>query len=247
LQFTRLYTGHINPGEANDLTINIDANVSVASFALYDSSHSLTVQVTGASGKILTLDPVANGLIQVNDPASLVYLGYGFNNPKPGAWLVKLMPTDQTPAAGADYALTAVFQGGATLTAQASAMTPPLNQSVQLTAILDLGGQSLAINQAQVIIRSAGGSLQTIDMGQAPDSKGVQATWKPTQPGLYGIEISVNGLAPDGFTIERTAFLTVEVQPRAQRTAIGVLAVVGAVALVILGFVGLIKLMRRKK
>ena len=246
LQFTRLYTGHINPGETNDLTINIDANVSVASFALYDSSHSLAVQVTGASGKVLTLDPVTNGLIQVKDPASLVYLGYGFNNPKPGAWLVKLMPTDTTPAAGADYALTAVFQGGAALAAQASTMTPSLNEPMQLTARLELGGQILAINQAQAIIRSADGTAQIINMEQASDSNGVQTTWQPAQPGLYGIEININGSAPDGYTIERTAFLTVEVQPDSQRTVIGVLIVVGALALVTLVIVGLMKVLRRK-
>ena len=247
MQFTHMYSGHINPGESNELTINIETNISVASFALYDSSHSLTVQVTGASGKIITLDPVTHGLIQVNDPASLVYLGYGFNNPKPGAWLVKLMPTNTTPAAGADYALTAVFQGGATLTARTSAMTPALNEQVELIADLDLGGQALAISQAQAIIRSAESAPQTIEMGQAPDSRGVHATWKPTQAGLYGIEISVNGLAPDGFVIERTAFLTVEAQPRPQQTIIGVLIVMGVLALVVLVIVGLIKILRRRK
>ena len=247
LQFTRLYTGHINPGKVNDLTIHIDANVSVASFALYDSSHSLTVQVTGASGKVLTLDAIKNGLIQVNDPTSLVYLGYGFNNPKPGAWVVKLMPTENTPASGADYALTAVFQGGATLTAKVSTMTPPLKEPVQFTANLELGGQNLAIKQAQAIIRSAGSSQQTIDMGQAADSNGVQATWKTNQPGLYSIEISLNGLAPDGFSIERTAFLTVEVQPRSQQSIFGVLAVMGAMALVVLVIVVLITRIRRRK
>ncbi len=247
LQFTRMYTGHINPGETKDLTINIEANIVVASFALYDSSHSLTVQVTGASGKVLALDPVTNGLIQVNDPASLVYLGYGFNNPKAGAWLVKLMPTATTPIAGADYALTAVFQGGAVLTAQTSSMTPQLDEPVQLSANLELGGQTLTINQASAVIRSADSMLQTISMGQLPDSTGVQATWKPTRSGLYGVEISVNGLAPDGFVIERTAFLTVEVQPRPQRTIIGVLIVMGVLVLVVLVIVGLIKLLRRRK
>jgi len=247
LQFTHMYTGHVNPGEATDLTIHIDANVSVASFALYDHSHSLSVQVTGASGKVITLDPVTNGLIQVNDPTSLVYLGYGFNNPKPGAWLVKLIPTDETPTAGADYALTAVFQGGAVLMAQTSAMTPPLNDPVLLTAHLELNGQTLAISQAKAIVRFSDGSLQTIALGQVSDTNDAQATWNPTQSGLYGIEINASGLAPDGFTIDRTAFLTVEVQPRPLRTTMGVLILVGVLALVLLVLVGLIITLRRRK
>ena len=247
MQFTHMYTGHVIPGEAVDLTVHIDANVSVASFALYDSSHSLAVQVTGASGKILTLDPVTNGLIQVNDPTSLVYLGYGFNNPKPGSWLVKLMATGETPNTGADYALTAVFQGGAVLTAKTDAMTPRFNETVLLTANLELDGHMLAINQSQAIIRFSDGTLQTIALAQAPDAKGVQATWVPTQSGLYGIEISASGQAPDGFTIERTAFLTVEVQPRPQRAIIGILVLVGGLALVLLLILRLVTRLRRSK
>jgi len=247
LQFTRVYTGHINPGEVNDLSINIDPNVAVASFALYDSSHSLDIQVTGASGKVLTLDPVANGLIQVDDPESLVYLGYGFNNPKPGVWKVKLMPAEKTPATGADYAITAVFQGGATLSTQASVLTPRLNQPVQLNASLELNGQQLVIDQAQALIRSSDNTLQTVDMEQIADSNDVQVKWIPSQPGLYGIEIRVNAKAPDGFPIERTAFLNIEAQPHTQRTVMGILSVIGVVVFVGAVIVGLIWLMKRKK
>ena len=248
LQFTRLYTGHLAPGEMHDLTINIEANVTVASFALYDSSRSLEVQVTGASGKVLTLDPVANGLIRVDDPAALLYLGYGFNNPKPGAWQVKLLATGQTPAAGADYALTAVYQGGATLTARASAMTPPLNAPLLLSASLELGGQPLAISQAQATIRAAGRDPQTLSLGPAAGSSEVQATWQPAQPGLYGIEISASGLAADGLPVERTAFLTVEVQPPAEKAYAGLIVLLGGVVLLgALGLVGVLFLLRRRR
>lgn len=247
IQFTRLYTGHIDPGESPDLAINIEANITVASFALYDSTHSLAVQVTGASGKVITLDPVKNGLIEVKDPTSLVYLGYGFNNPKPGVWLVKLMTSDSTPPGGADYALTAVFQGGAALAVRTSVMTPPLNARVEFNADLDLDGIPLAINQAQATIRSAEGPAQTINMEQVPGSKGVHAYWTPTQPGLYGIEISVSGLSPDGSVVERTGFLSVEAQPGSQRMVMGIVIVVGGLVLLVLVVVGLIKLLRRRR
>jgi pimeloyl-ACP methyl ester carboxylesterase len=55
-QFTKVYTGHLNPGETQDIVINIDANVTVANFALYDTSRSLEVSVTGASGNAIELD-----------------------------------------------------------------------------------------------------------------------------------------------------------------------------------------------
>jgi pimeloyl-ACP methyl ester carboxylesterase len=247
MQFTRIYSGHIDPGGMQQVTINIDADVSVASFALFDSSHSLTVEVTGASGKVLTLDPVTNGLIQVDDPSSLIYLGYGFNHPKPGAWNVKLVPTGKTPDAGADYALTAVFQGGATLSAQASVMTPALHEPVQLTAHLELNGSPLDIHQATAFIRSADGSLHEIDMGKTTDTGTVQATWKPTQPGLSGIEIRVRALAPDDTTIERSGFLTVEVQPGSDKTVTGMFLVVGGLVAISLSMAWLFRKFRQKK
>ena len=36
LEFTRVYTGHVDSGGSTELTINIEAGLSVASFALYD-------------------------------------------------------------------------------------------------------------------------------------------------------------------------------------------------------------------
>ncbi len=246
LQFTRLYTGHINPGEATQLTINIEANISVASFDLYDHSHSLAVEVTGASGKIISLDPVKNGLIQVDDPASLVYLGYGFNNPKPGAWKVKLFSTDRTPATGADFALTAVFQGSALMTIQTSSMTPRLNSVVQLTVGIRMDGKPIPLTRAQAVFRSADGSVQTIDMNLAQGASGAEVSWKATQPGLYGIQVNAEGKSADGFTIERTAFLTLEVQPRSQRTSIGVLLILSAVVLIGIVIAVIVRMVKRR-
>jgi pimeloyl-ACP methyl ester carboxylesterase len=65
LQFSRVFTGHIQPGEQQEVVINIEAGISLASFALYDSSRSLETLVQGASGNVLDLDPRANGLIRV--------------------------------------------------------------------------------------------------------------------------------------------------------------------------------------
>lgn len=100
LQFTRVYTGHLQPGETHRVTINIDPGVTVATFALYDTSRSLTTTVTGASGNTLVLDAAVNGEIRVTDPDSLVYLGYGFVQPKAGQWIVSLQTTAETPAIG---------------------------------------------------------------------------------------------------------------------------------------------------
>jgi len=52
------------------VTLNID-QVAVASFALYDPTRSLTVTVRGASGNVIALDAARNGLIEVDDPATL--------------------------------------------------------------------------------------------------------------------------------------------------------------------------------
>jgi len=122
LQFTHIFTGHVDLGQNPELVINIEPGVSVASFALFDDTHSLDVRVLGASGKEITLGP--DNLVKVEDPTALFYLGYGFNNPKPGAWKVTLLPTASTPAGGADYALTASFEGGAVLNASTGSLLP---------------------------------------------------------------------------------------------------------------------------
>jgi hypothetical protein len=106
-QFSRMFTGHVAAGSAAELTIPIDAGISVASFALYDTTRSLQVTVTGASGKVIDLSAEKNGLVVVNDPEALLFLGYGFENPKPGLWRVRLgLPLNA--GQGADYAFGAL-------------------------------------------------------------------------------------------------------------------------------------------
>jgi pimeloyl-ACP methyl ester carboxylesterase len=212
LQFSRIYTGHIAPGDSRELVINIEAGVSVASFALYDPSHSLDTVVRGASGKVIELSSEANGLVKVEDPSMMLNLGYGFNNPKPGAWKVTLLSTQRTPPAGADYALTAVFQGGVQLQTQTSLLLPRLNQPVQLTAALSLNGEALPIESVQVSVRLPDGARQQVNLAVS----GNQATgaWTPAQAGLNYFQIDVSGRAPDNTPVERSAFLVVEAQPQ---------------------------------
>ncbi|RPJ26516.1 MAG: alpha/beta fold hydrolase, partial [Chloroflexi bacterium] len=114
-QFSRVYTGHLDPGETQDVVINIDPNVTVANFALFDTTRSLTIFVTGASGQRLELDAVENGIIRVDDPSTMIYLGYGFKQPRPGRWAVTLQTSSSTPVSGADFAIAAQFNGGALL------------------------------------------------------------------------------------------------------------------------------------
>lgn len=72
LQFSRVFTGHV-PADGSQ-QIPIDPQISVASFALYDTTRSLQVTVRGASGNAIDLSPDLNGLVVVDDPAALFYL-----------------------------------------------------------------------------------------------------------------------------------------------------------------------------
>jgi pimeloyl-ACP methyl ester carboxylesterase len=230
-QFTRTYSGHLDAGGSQELTIPIDADVAVASFAMFDSSRSLDVTVRGASGNVINLDPVKNGLTVVDDPQALFYLGYGFNNPKPGLWRITVQTTDKTPPSGADYSMSASFQGGARLQAQASQLLPKLGESVELNARLEKGGRALAVERAQASLRAPDGSMETIDL--TPQGEMRQAAWKPQQPGLYSVEIDVDGSAPDGTPVERAAYFTIEAQAAPRSPFLG-LAIVLVVLLAVL-------------
>ena len=232
LQFTRVFTGHIDAGSSRDLTINIDS-VAVASFALFDPTHSLTVTVRGATGNVIELSPAANGLIVVDDPATLVYLGYGFNNPRPGAWHVSLQATAKTPPAGADFALTAQLRGGAVLSAQTNTLVPRTGESVRISARLGLGGQALPLLDARALIRDPNGQLKTVALGGGGDER--VATWTPSLPGLHAVDVSVLSTGPDGLPIERTAFLSADVQPDEGLTPYVNAALVIVIVLLLLG------------
>ncbi|MEI6291712.1 MAG: alpha/beta fold hydrolase, partial [Chloroflexota bacterium] len=211
MQFSRVYTGHLNPGETSQIVINIDPEVSLANFSLYDDTKSLQVEVKGASGKIITLDLEHNGLIKIDDPDIMLYLGYGFKQPKPGKWTVSLKSTEKTPAKGLDYAVNARFIGGASIRAASNPTIPGLGQPVDISASISTAGGNLPGIKAEIMIRKPDSSQELIPMQEAGDS--FTAKYLPDQAGIYSAEIRMEGMTKDGFGIDRAAFLAFEVQP----------------------------------
>ncbi len=210
-QFSRVYTGHLNPGETRDVVINIDPNVTVANFALFDTSRSLNIVVTGASGQQLTLDPVKNGVIRIDDPSTMVYLGYGFKGPKPGRWIVTLETTAATPASGADYAIAAQFNGGALLQTTQNATTPPVNQAVTIMGTLTADGTPVPLTSASATVQGPDGSTKSGDMTINGNQAEIKIT--PHMSGIYGIQVNVTAQDAAGNLIDRAAFLTLDAQP----------------------------------
>jgi pimeloyl-ACP methyl ester carboxylesterase len=247
LDFTRVYTGHVDPGGSTELTINIEPGVTVASFALYDVSRSVDTIVRGTNGNIIELNPESNGFIRVEDPSTMLYLGYGFENPKPGPWKVTVQASAATPAGGTDFAISVYFVGGAKLMSDSSTLIPQLNQPVQLEANVSLNGQALEITQAQAVIENPEGKVEKLDF---PTGQNVSTAWTPREAGTHSIDIVVTALAPDGSSIERTDFLAVEVQPNPgkARIAFNLVAVIALVLLVLGGIIfGVIWLIRRMR
>jgi pimeloyl-ACP methyl ester carboxylesterase len=247
IDFTRVYTGHVNPGGSMELTINIEPGVSVASFALYDPSRSVDTVVRGASGNIIELTPEKNGFVRVEDPSTMLYLGYGFQNPKPGPWKVTVQATGATPASGTDFSISVYFVGGARLASSSSTLIPQLNHPVQLQASVSLNGQPLQITKAQAVIRNPEGKVETLDF---PAGEKISASWTPSEAGTHSVDIVVTALAPDGSPLERTDFLGIEVQPNPGRGRIELnLAVVIALILLVIGSLlfGIVWLIRRMR
>jgi hypothetical protein len=211
-QFTRVFSGKIAPGESHDVVIPIESGVSLASFALFDTTRSLQVRVTGASGKEITLDVEKNGLIEIHDPGTLVYLGYGFENPKPGNWKITLLPSDRTPPDGAQYAITAKFIGGARLSASTNILLPQVNERVRISAHLEMPGQSLSVSEMSALIQIPEGGTKELPLLAEQDGN-YALEWAPEMAGLYGIEVRARGRSADGMDIDRAAFLAVEAQP----------------------------------
>jgi pimeloyl-ACP methyl ester carboxylesterase len=232
LEFTRVYTGHVDSGGSTELTINIEAGLSVASFALYDASRSINTIVRGASGNVIELSPETNGFIKIVDPSSLFYLGYGFRNPNPGPWQITVQATETTPANGTEFAISVYFVGGAKLEATSNSLVPQLKEQVEFNAHLTSNGQPLEIKEAKALIRDSDGNIETLNF---PAGQNVSAAWTPTKAGTYAVDIIVTGVAPDGSSIERTDFLAVEVQPNPSkgRIAFNLVAVIAIVLFVL--------------
>ncbi|NJC97905.1 MAG: hypothetical protein FIB03_16475 [Anaerolineae bacterium] len=210
-QFSRVYTGHVNKGETQEVVINIDPNVTVANFALFDTTRSLDTVVTGASGNQIQLDPLANGVIRIDDPSTMIYLGYGFRQPRPGRWVVTLETTDATPASGADFAIAARFDGGALLQATQDLTVTRVNQSVTITGSLTADGAPIPLTSAEAIIRAPDGSTETRVMRINGNQAEVEVA--PRMSGIYGIEVNVLAQTAEGNTIARAAFLPLDADP----------------------------------
>jgi hypothetical protein len=245
-QFSRVYTGHVNQGETEDVIINIDPNVTVANFALFDTSRSLDIAVTGASGNRIELDPIANGIIRVDDPSTMVYLGYGFKQPKPGRWVVTLESTQSTPTSGADFAIAAQFNGGAILQTTQDATVPRVNQTVTIAGSLTADGGPVALTEARAILRKPDGSSESLEMTLSGNQAQVEIA--PEASGIHGVEVYVLAQTADGNIIDRAAFLTFEAQPTQVETTRNLLLAVGLIVGVVAGMILLIwrRLKRRR-
>ena len=227
LQFTQVFTGHVAKDSSKELVVNIERDVSVASFALYDITRSLGVSVRGASGNIIVLDSVKHGLRVIDDPSTLVYLGYGFSHPKPGPWRVTVASTDSTPASGADFAVMAKLQGTSKLTTTSTLTLPRIDEPVEIRAHLEVGGHPVPLQRASAIIRHGENRVETLQLGIV---RGVASgAWKLKEAGMYGIDIAVETTLPDGTPITRMSFLALEVQPAHGEKGILVVVAVGAV------------------
>ena len=244
-QFSKVYTGHVARGETQDVVINIDPNVTVANFALYDTSRSLTIVVTGASGQQLELDPVENGIIRIDDPSTMVYLGYGFKQPRPGRWVVTLQTSETTPTSGADFAIAAQFNGGALLQTTQDITVPRVNETVTISGTLTADGAPVALTSASATIHQPDDSVETLDM----TVNGNQAELKiaPDMSGIYGIEVSVLANSVDGNVIDRAAFLTFEAQPTTGKTAQNQTIAAAVAAVLLFMTVALVLIRRRRK
>lgn len=249
-QFSRTYTGHLNPGQTADVTIQIDPNVSLANFSLYDSSRSLEIEVRGASGNVIQLDAQKNGTLQLDDPETMIYLGYGFADPKPGAWVVTLKTTAKTPPDGADYALNARYIGGASLDASTSQTILPLGQSLDIRASLQAGSTTANVTSAEAIIRKPDGTTETLTLS-AQTSGDYSVSYTPAQNGLYSVELNVAGIGPNASILDRAASLSFETesaQQQAQKAEFSWWIILALAALCLIGLVTLVAiiLIRRK-
>jgi CDP-diacylglycerol--serine O-phosphatidyltransferase len=245
-QTVALAAGHVKAGDAVEQTLNID-DVAVATFAIYDPTRSLAVSVRGASGDTIDLTAADNGLIRIDDPETLLYLGYGFTNPSPGPWRVTLRATGSTPASGADFAVSAQVEGGARLDAEISELVPAVGEDVDLSAAFEQTGIPVVVRTATVLIQAPDGRRETVTLsGGDIEAAG---TWRPAQPGLHSIDVVVTGMTADERPVERTGFLAAEVrEPEPDRSLLSVVLVAAAVvvALVLAGIVYLIVRTLRK-
>jgi pimeloyl-ACP methyl ester carboxylesterase len=231
-QTIALAAGHVDQGGSVEQVLTID-EVAVATFAIYDPTRSLAVSVRGATGATIDLSADENGLVRVDDPETLLYLGYGFTNPKPGPWRVTLSSTAATPATGADFAVSAQVEGGAQLDARTSELLPSVGDDVSISAAFDQNGVPIVVRRATALIRTPDGREETLTLGG--DDIEAAVAWRPAQPGLHSIDLVVTGMTADEQPVQRTAFLAAEVQqPEPDRSLLSIILIVAAVVLLVL-------------
>src|SRR5690606_37781792 len=93
-----------------------------------------------------------HGLTLIDDPATLVYLGYGFENPRPGPWRVTVHATERTPPLGTAYAIVTQYEGGARIAAELSNHLPGLDEVVALRASLLVGSEPIPVDGASILL-----------------------------------------------------------------------------------------------
>jgi pimeloyl-ACP methyl ester carboxylesterase len=245
LQFSKIFTGRLLPGQEEELVIPIEAGLTVARFALYDTSRSLRLEVRGASGNVIELSAQTHGLRVVDDPETLVHLGYGFAAPKAGEWKVTLRTSPETPAEGAHFALTAVFDGGAELKARTSLLLPEVGQPVTISAAVSGGEAGLQAERVTARIQPAEGEGQTLEL--AAQGEAFSASWAPERSGLHSIEVAYQGRLPDGMPVQRVAFLVIDAQPEQGGQIEPLLLGVGAILILgLAGVTGMFLRLRRR-
>jgi hypothetical protein len=103
------------------------------------------------------------------------------------------------------------------------------------------------MEQATVTVRGPGGAEETLQMSLDEAAQVHTVGWQPQKAGLYGLEVRTSATTPDGFPVERSAFLVIEAQPGAGLTTRSALLLLGFCALLaVLIAVGFMALRRRR-
>jgi hypothetical protein len=92
--------------------------------------------------------------------------------------------------------------------AELSNHLPGLGEQVILTATMQMGGEAVALESAQVVLRHPDGVSETIPFTASGISIG--AEWQPQAAGVYGIDVNVSAILPDGTVAQRSSYLAVE-------------------------------------
>lgn len=231
-EFSRVFAGRVSADTTAEVVVNVEEDVALCSFALYDPTRTLTVTVRGAAGSVIPLDSTKHGLRIIEESNSLVYMSYGFDHPKEGVWRVTIQSTADTPEEGAPFAIFARMQGSVKLTAATDVLLPEIEQPVEIRGRLTFKEEALPVHKAQAVIRAGDGQTETVPLTLSEGR--LTGVWQPRKAGIYGIDVVVEATMPDGVPIKRSAFLVLEVQPGVVRTWM-IMAGMGVILMLILG------------